>query len=60
MFFDLFHQHYWGPPRRQTDGSYCMVCCECGKRRKLKVTLEDVPPQLINESAAKSKVSNAA
>lgn len=41
MFFDLFHKHYWGPPRRREDGQHYMTCCECGKRRKLKVKLDD-------------------
>lgn len=44
MFFDLFHRHYWGPPRRRegTVGHY-MTCYECGKRRKLKIDIEEAP-----------------
>jgi hypothetical protein len=41
MFFDLFHTHYWGPPRRREDGVHYMTCYECGKRRKLKVDIDD-------------------
>lgn len=40
MFFDLFHTHYWGPPRRRSDGEHYMTCYECGKHRKLKVDID--------------------
>ncbi|MBI4852085.1 MAG: hypothetical protein HY819_09835 [Acidobacteria bacterium] len=44
MFFDILHKHYWGPPRRSTnDGAYYMTCYECGKKRKLKVNIDDEP-----------------
>ena len=39
-FFNLFHTHYWGPPRRRQDGNHYMTCYECGKARKLKVDID--------------------
>jgi hypothetical protein len=39
-FFNLFHTHYWGPPRRRQDGVHYMTCYECGKNRKLKVDID--------------------
>lgn len=44
MFFDIFHKHYWSAPRRSTiDDAHYMTCYECGKKRKLKVNMDDEP-----------------
>ncbi len=43
MFFDLFHKHYWGPPRKKDDGRHYMTCYECGKSRRVNFEIEDEP-----------------
>lgn len=40
MFFDLFHKHYWGPPRKKDDGHHYMTCYECGKSRRVNFEIE--------------------
>jgi hypothetical protein len=40
MWFNIFHQHYWGTPHPQKD-EYYMICDECGKQRKLKINFND-------------------
>ena len=60
MFFDLFHTHYWGPPRRREDGAHYMTCCECGKRRKLKVNIDDQPERRVVTASPQNKRERAA
>ncbi len=60
MFFDLFHTHYWGPPRRRQDGMHYMTCYECGKHRKLKVDIEDRSNRREEPTARQEKVDRAA
>lgn len=50
MFLDLFHRHYWGTPRRSKNGDY-IVCYECGKRRKVKISLTDNRDNIIKKIA---------
>jgi hypothetical protein len=47
MFFDILHKHYWGPPRRCEDGAYYMTCYECGKRRRLRINIDDEPEKRV-------------
>ncbi|MCS6884372.1 MAG: hypothetical protein RMM17_08990 [Acidobacteriota bacterium] len=49
MFFELFHKHYWGPPRKREDGRYYMTCYECGKSRRVNIDLEDIKEPATNK-----------
>jgi hypothetical protein len=51
MFFDLFHEHYWGPPRWQQNGYY-MTCYECGKQYKLKIDFDSQTGEVFIERHA--------
>jgi hypothetical protein len=59
MFFDLFHSHYWGPPRKREDGIHYMTCYECGKKRKLKVEIE-TEAKRVHATARPDKAVRAA
>ena len=57
--FNLFHTHYWGPPRRRQDGAHYMTCYECGKNRKLKVDI-DSQGRNIARAENREKIDRAA
>lgn len=57
-FFNLFHTHYWGPPRRKVDGAHYMTCYECGKARKLKVDIDGESKR--DEIERQNKIGKAA
>jgi hypothetical protein len=59
-FFNLFHTHYWGPPRRRQDGVHYMTCYECGKSRKMKVDIDDSQGKNLGNVARQEKTGRAA
>ncbi|MBL8151192.1 MAG: hypothetical protein JNN15_14810 [Blastocatellia bacterium] len=60
MFFDLFHKHYWGPPRKRANGRYYMTCYECGKERKVKIDIEEKWPESSQVNVQQEKDKKAA